>query len=169
MGNRIMSTANGNSGTYSFLELSAKVEYAILALMELTNHPDPTKPLTINEIADRQAIPERYLEHIFTMLRRGGVVQSQRGAKGGYILTRDPWQITVLEIMMLVEGSAREGGSRNRKDSISQDNLSVERDLVREVWRQADSSSQEVLRRYTLQDLCQRRDNRRHKNPMYYI
>ncbi len=164
-----MSTANGNGGLYSFLELSAKVEYALLALMELTNHPDSTRPLTINEIADRQAIPERYLEHIFTMLRRGGVVQSQRGAKGGYVLIRDPWQITVLEIIALIEGNTHERSGRTRKEQIGQDSVSIERELVREVWQQADSSSQEVLRRYTLQDLCQRRDNRKRKNPMYYI
>jgi len=44
------------------------------------------------------------LEHIFTILRRGGLVQSQRGAKGGYVLTREPWKITVLDVVMLIEG-----------------------------------------------------------------
>lgn len=164
-----MLNADGNPGTYSFLELSAKVEYALLALMELAHHPDSTRPLTLNEIAEQQAIPERYLEHIFTMLRRGGLVQSQRGAKGGYILTRDPWKITLLEVLILVAGGAREGSVRGRKGQGSEASLSVERDLVREVWQQADTSSQEVLRRYTLQDLCQRRDNCKQKNPMYYI
>ena len=99
-----MLSANGNSRSSLFLDLSAKVEYALLALMELANHWHRKTPLTINEITARQPIPDRYLEHIFTILRRGGLVQSQRGAKGGYVLTREPWKITVLDVVMLIEG-----------------------------------------------------------------
>ncbi|MFM6280191.1 MAG: RrF2 family transcriptional regulator, partial [Dolichospermum sp.] len=50
-------------------------------------------------IAAKQPIPERYLEQILAQLRRAGLVQSQRGSKGGFVLMNDPWQITVLEIV----------------------------------------------------------------------
>jgi Rrf2 family protein len=129
-----MLSANGSSRNSPFLDLSAKVEYALLALMELASHWNRKTPLTINEITARQPIPDRYLEHIFTILRRGGLIQSQRGAKGGYVLTREPWQITVLDVVMLIEG--------DRKDREDNGFASVERDLVREIWQEASTASQ---------------------------
>uniref|UniRef100_A0A832M5D1 Rrf2 family transcriptional regulator n=1 Tax=Oscillatoriales cyanobacterium SpSt-402 TaxID=2282168 RepID=A0A832M5D1_9CYAN len=151
---------NGNQ-RYSLLELSAKVEYALTALIELTGHSDPKNPLTINEISARHPIPERYLEQIFTLLRRGGVVQSQRGARGGYLLAREPWRITVLEVISLIEGG--------RSSRMVKHASSVERDLIYEIWHQAGAEFQAALNQHTLHDLCQRRDIRKQDNPMYYI
>ncbi len=67
------------------------MEYALLALLELATHHDKKVPLTMNEIAAKQPIPERYLEQILTNLRRAGVVQSERGSKDGFLLVREPW------------------------------------------------------------------------------
>jgi Rrf2 family protein len=145
------------------VELSSKMEYALLALIELASHTAQKTPLKISEITAKQPIPERYLEQIFTSLRREGLIQSQRGAKGGYILAREPWQITVLEVLMILEG---ETPSRE-KDCPS--TPTIEKDLVYEVWQQATEGAQAVLDRYTLQDLCQRRDLVRQISPMYYI
>jgi DNA-binding HxlR family transcriptional regulator len=64
-----------NRQNYALLELSAKVEYALLALLELAKQHDKKVPLTINEIAAKQPIPERYLEQILAQLRRAGMVQ----------------------------------------------------------------------------------------------
>jgi Rrf2 family protein len=144
---------------YVLVELPSKVEYALLALLELASHPNKTNPLTMGEIASRQNIPDRYLEHIFTNLRRGGLVQSIRGSKGGYVLARNPWQITALEVVTLVEGDRREKEAAD----------TIERELVDEIWQKANHASLEVLNRYTLQDLCQRRDARRQEGFMYYI
>jgi Rrf2 family protein len=142
------------------VELSARIEYALLALLEMASRPDRREPLKINEITANQPIPDRYLEQILTSLRRSGIVQSQRGAKGGYILTREPWQITLLEIVSSIEGDRKE------KDP---DVSSVERDLVHEVWQQADDAFEAILSRYTLEDLCQRRNDQLQVNPMYHI
>lgn len=139
---------------------SARVEYALLALLEIASQSDQTEPLKISEITAKQAIPDRYLEQILTNLRRSGIVQSQRGAKGGYVLSREPWQITLLEIITSVEG--------DRSDK-STSGATVEKSLIHEVWQQAKSASQTVLSHYTLQDLCQRRDAYRQTNPMYHI
>jgi Rrf2 family protein len=86
---------NGNGRHYAFLELSSRVEYALLALLELASYPGNPTPLTISQITTKQPIPDRYLEQILTGLRRDGIVQSQRGAKGGYVLARKPWQVSV--------------------------------------------------------------------------
>lgn len=156
----ILASQNGNH-RYTLLTLSAKVEYALTALIELSGHPDPKNPLTINEISVRHPIPERYLEQIFTLLRRGGIVQSQRGARGGYLLAKEPWKITVLEVISLIEG-----GRNKRLLNLPS---SVEQDLIYEIWQQAGAEFQASLNQYTLQDLCQRRDIRKQDGLMYYI
>ncbi|MFN6563458.1 MAG: RrF2 family transcriptional regulator [Nostoc sp. ChiSLP01] len=160
MNRSILSTVL-NSQNYSLLDLSSKVEYALLALLELASHHGKKVPLTMSEIAAKQPIPERYLEQILTNLRRAGVVQSQRGSKGGFILVREPWQITLLEIVTLVEGE--------RKEKDTSESPTLERTLVYEIWEQANAGAIEVLGRYTLQDLCQEREIRAQQSPMYYI
>ena len=109
----------------------------------------------------KQPIPERYLEQILTSLRRAGVIQSHRGSRGGFVLAREPWQITLLEIVTLVEGE--------RKDREPSVTSTLERDLVHEIWEQANTASIKVLQNYTLQDLCQQREARLQQGPMYYI
>ncbi len=149
-----------NSQNYALLNLSSKVEYALLALLELASYKGNLAPLTMSEITSKQAIPERYLEQILTSLRRVGLVKSHRGSRGGFVLVREPWQITLLEIVTLLEGE-----NKHRETETP----TIERDLVREVWEQANAASVEVLRRYTLQDLCQLRDDRIQHEPMYHI
>nr|MDZ8097595.1 Rrf2 family transcriptional regulator [Nostoc sp. DedSLP01] len=150
-----------NTQNYSLLDLSSKVEYALLALLELASHHGKKVPLTMSEITAKQPIPERYLEQILTNLRRAGVVQSQRGSKGGFVLVREPWQITLLEIVTLVEGE--------RKEKDTSGSVTLERTLVYEIWEQANAAAIEVLGRQTLQDLCQEREIRAQQSPMYYI
>jgi Rrf2 family protein len=151
---------NGHSQICGLLDLSSKIEYALLALLELASYPSRKHPLTINQISARQPIPERYLEQILTNLRRGGLIQSQRGSKGGYVLVREPWQITLLEIVTLVQGDR---GDRTR--DLSTD----EQKVIHAVWHQASSSFEAALGQYTLQDLCQKRDAQSQIQPMYYI
>ncbi|MDX2098747.1 MAG: Rrf2 family transcriptional regulator [Leptolyngbyaceae cyanobacterium bins.59] len=152
----------------SFPGLSAKVEYGLLALIELATVYTQKTPLTIHEITTRQPIPDRYLEHIFTLLRRSGLLQSQRGAKGGYVLAKEPWRITVSEVITLIDGesiSHYHSSNANEGKRV----ISIERDILRGIWQQAHAASQEVFSRYTLQDLCQQRDARQQKPLMYYI
>jgi Rrf2 family protein len=146
---------------YPLLDLSAKVKYALLAVMELASNREKRIPMTMGEIIAQQPIPERYLEQILTTLRRSGIIQSQRGSKGGYVLVREPWQITVLEVVIVVDGE--------RKEKESSDPSTPESNLIMEIWQKADNCAQIALKGYTIQDLCQERDARKQKNPMYYI
>jgi Rrf2 family protein len=145
------------------VELSSKVEYALLALLELASHKKKGEPMKVSEIAASQGIPDRYLDQILTLLRRTGVVQSQRGAKGGYLLAREPWQITLLEVVSSVEGDS------SPKNSDFSEATTLEKTAVLEVWLQVKKASFAALGGYTLQDLCQQRDAYRQENPMYYI
>jgi Rrf2 family protein len=146
------------------VELSCKTEYALLALLELTAYYDAGEPLQIRQIAAQQSIPDRYLEQLLATLRRGGLVHSQRGAKGGYILGREPWQITLLDVINCLEGS-------DAKPSTKSDNpaKTIENTVVSEIWQEVHARANEVLRGYTLQDLCEKRDARKQLDIMYYI
>jgi Rrf2 family protein len=145
------------------VELSCKTEYALLALLELTGHYNDGEPLQIRQIAAQQNIPDRYLEQLLATLRRGGLVRSQRGAKGGYLLTREPWKITLLDVISCLEGS-------DAKASKSEtDPKTVESAVVVEIWQEIHDRANDVLRGYTLQDLSEKRDSRRQLDIMYYI
>ncbi len=145
------------------MELSSRVEYALLALLELATRRPTDSPLKVNEIAAFQEIPERYLDQILTVLRRAGFVQSLRGAKGGYLLAKEPGQINLLEVFVALEGDS------SRKSQKVSESDTIEKTVVLEIWQEVRQASLSVLEKYTLEDLCEQRDDRKQVNPMYYI
>ena len=145
------------------VELSSRVQYALLALLELASHYPKDSPLTVSELTASGEIPERHLDQIIAVLRRASIVQSVRGAKGGYLLAKEPWQITLLEVFSTLEGS---GSDQTQKASES---VTIEKTAVLEIWQEARQASFAVLGKYTLQDLCELRDVRKQTHPMYYI
>jgi Rrf2 family protein len=145
------------------VELSCKNEYALLALIELSIHYGSGEPLQIRQISAQQQIPDRYLEQLLATLRRGGLVRSQRGAKGGYILAREPWKINLLEVMSCLEGADAQITNSDLPPK------TVETGVIGEIWNEANRAAQLVLQQYTLQDLCEKRDARLQLDIMYYI
>ena len=85
------------------ISITSKSPYAVLALAELAR-AGRAGPVPIAELARRRDVPVQFLEQLFAVLRRAGVVSSQRGVKGGYRFAREPAQITVLEIVELLDG-----------------------------------------------------------------
>ena len=85
------------------LSITTKSPYAVKALAEL-GRTGGTEPVPIGELARRRDIPVQFLEQLFAVLRRGGILKSQRGVKGGYSFAKDPSTITVLEIVELLDG-----------------------------------------------------------------
>ena len=146
------------------MELSCKSEYAILALLELATHHQKGEPLQIRQIAAKQNIPDRYLEQLLATLRRGGLVKSQRGSKGGYFLTREPWKITLFDVFVCVEGLDKLQNCE--EDSKAKTNDSA---VVEDIWEEARQAANSVLQKYTLLDLCEKRDSQKHLDIMYYI
>ncbi|NJN88645.1 MAG: Rrf2 family transcriptional regulator [Leptolyngbyaceae cyanobacterium SL_7_1] len=145
------------------MELSCKSEYALLALVELGVCYNTGDPLQIRQIAADQHIPDRYLEQLLATLRRCGLVRSQRGAKGGYLLAREPWKITLFEVVNCIEGADVQPDENQREPR------SVEGMVIWEVWQETRQAAEAVLQRYTLQDLVDKRDARRQLDIMYYI
>ena len=85
------------------ISITTKSPYALSALVELHHHGD-RGPVPIAELARRRDIPVQFLEQLFATLRRSGVLRSQRGVKGGYSFARAPGEITVLELVELLDG-----------------------------------------------------------------
>ena len=85
------------------LSITTKSPYALSALVEL-HHRGDSGPVPIAELARRRDIPVQFLEQLFATLRRAGILRSQRGVKGGYTFARPPAEVTVLEIVELLDG-----------------------------------------------------------------
>jgi Rrf2 family cysteine metabolism transcriptional repressor len=132
------------------LVITTKSPYAVHALAELARRGDAT-PVPIGEIARARDIPVQFLEGLFATLRRAGILQSQRGVKGGYSFARDPAEITVLEVVELLEG---ELGADARSNG--------------PVWTEAVDAVKSVLSGTTIADVLER-EAQETRAPMYYI
>ena len=132
------------------LAITSKSPYAVRALCELTLC-GASVPVPIGELARRREIPPQFLEGLFATLRRAGILQSQRGVKGGYSFARSPSEVTVLEIVELLEGelSAKEAGED-------------------EIWGEAITARRDVLSKTTIAQLAEREAQARGQ-AMYYI
>jgi Rrf2 family transcriptional regulator, cysteine metabolism repressor len=85
------------------ISITSKSPYALSALVELQFQGD-SHPVPIGELARRRDIPVQFLEQLFATLRRAGVLRSQRGVGGGYSFARAPSEVTVLEVVQLLDG-----------------------------------------------------------------
>ncbi|MBA5850569.1 Rrf2 family transcriptional regulator [Clostridium sp. cel8] len=85
------------------MKLSTKGRYGVKAMVDLAVHYG-SEPCSIKSISQRQGISEYYLEQLFSSLRKANLIKSIRGAQGGYILSRHPNDITVGDIMKVLEG-----------------------------------------------------------------
>ncbi len=92
------------------ISITTKSPYALRALVELHRLGD-TCPVPIAELARRGGVPVQFLEQLFAALRRAGVLRSQRGVKGGYSFARGAAEVTVLELVELLDGPVGAGAS----------------------------------------------------------
>ncbi|MCL6503492.1 MAG: Rrf2 family transcriptional regulator [Pirellulales bacterium] len=141
------------------MRVSAKVEYACLAVFELAGAYAGEEPVRIRQIASRHGIPSRFLVQILLQLKGAGLVTSTRGAAGGYRLARPPDRITLWDVMSVIEG--REEPAANPADATPAAHV------LAECWREAAAAQQGVLRRITFGTLIERA--RRQSANMYYI
>jgi Rrf2 family protein len=141
------------------VKISAKTEYACLAVLELAVRYGSSEPVRMRDLADAHGIPSRFLVQILLQLKGAGLVASIRGAAGGYQLLRSPEEITLGEVMAIVEGEIS-----------PHSNVDVETPLVRALmgaWREADERLNNSLHSVTFAELAARADAR--SQQMYYI
>ena len=122
---------------------SVKGEYALQAILDLASRR-PGEPIRIADIAQRQKIPQKFLELILASLKQGGFVESRRGAEGGYLLARAAESIAVGEVLRYVEGP-QQGKSRDRKKGATTP--------FSEMWERVDRAVSEVIDKTSFADL----------------
>lgn len=132
------------------LVITSKSPYAVQALAELARRGG-TAPVPIGDLARARDIPVQFLEGLFATLRRAGILQSQRGVKGGYSFARPPAEVTILEIVELLEGE-----------------LGAEAAAGGAIWTEAAEAVRAVLAGATIADIAER-EARDSAAPMYYI
>jgi Rrf2 family cysteine metabolism transcriptional repressor len=151
------------------MKLSTKGRYGARAMLDLAlNYNEAEGPVALNAIAERQSISEEYLEQIFSLLRKSSLVESVRGAQGGYRLGRPAGKITVGDILRVLEGSL------SPVDYIEEDRPSpeeqIEEYVMKDVWRKMRDSINEAVDSITLADLVEKFHALKHKNSfMYFI
>ena len=129
------------------LSITTKSPYALQALSEL-GRLGGSGPVPIGEMAKRREIPVQFLEQLFAVLRRAGILRSQRGVKGGYSFARDPSEISVLELVELLDGTFGAGSEG--------------------VFADAAAAARTVLEQTTVADVIER-EARDAGSAMYYI
>ncbi|MBU3141982.1 Rrf2 family transcriptional regulator [Clostridium sp. CF012] len=129
------------------MKLSTKGRYGVKAMVDLAiNYGE--QPISIKSISERQSISEYYLEQLFSSLRRAKLIKSVRGAQGGYILNRAPEEITIYDVINVLEGPIEisdcvEDGACNKVDCCA----------TRLLWKKIKNSIDSVTSSITLQDI----------------
>ena len=130
------------------MRLSTKGRYGLKAIFELALN-ESSGPVPLKHIAQKRNISEQYLEQIFASLRKAGLVKSIRGAQGGYLLGRSADEITVGDILVVLEGPV--APSECVLDSENCENSEV--CVTKIVWEKIKASIEEVTNSITLQDM----------------
>jgi Rrf2 family protein len=141
------------------VRISAKTEYACIAMLELAASYGSGDPVRIRKIAEEHGIPARFLVQILLQLKGAGYVNSTRGASGGYELIRPPEDITLGEVMNVIEGPD-ESPSSAAPDSPAGA-------ILQSCWHDVARVQHEMLHALTFADLIER--SRQQNGSMYYI
>jgi len=133
------------------MKVSAKTEYACIAMLELASQYGSGEPVRIRRIAERHDVPPRFLVQILLQLKGAGLVNSVRGAAGGYQLVVPPEKISLGHVMEIIDGAAKEEGQTS---SASPDSPVVK--VLAQAWTNVAAVQRKMLDEITLADLLER-------------
>jgi len=137
----------------SIVKLSSKGRYAVRALFDIAFYNDG-QPTQVRDIAERQGIPQRFLEQIFQDLKRAAIVGSKRGPQGGYLLAKPANEIRLGEVVQVIEGPVALGentsSSPTRSEGVTQDAQRA----TDAVFLEISGHIQECLDAVTVADIC---------------
>ncbi len=147
------------------MKLSTRTRYGVRALVDLALH-DNKGPVQVKDIAEREEISEKYLEHLMSILKGAGFVRSVRGARGGYLMAKPTADVNLYEVVNVLEGSLAPAECVTDAEVCHRSSFCVTRD----VWGEIQDVINNVLKSITLEDLCQREKEKKHPGAgMYYI
>jgi Rrf2 family protein len=138
------------------MKFGVGVDYCLKALLMLADRFPTGQPQRVEEIAATQNIPENYLRRLLIELKRGGLVTSQKGPSGGYVLARQPSRITMAEVVRIIEGDYAPVECLE-EGAVATLCHAGDGCAMREVWREVRDSVTAILARTTLQSLSERR------------
>ncbi len=149
------------------MRISAKGEYAILAMLDLSLAFDSEDVRTLEEISKDQSIPHPFLVQILLELKRAGLVESRRGAGGGYRLANTPKEISLGEVVRIVDGpllpfKCTLAPTSDNNECAHQGNC-----VLTSVWADVRRAIENVIDNITFEDLANRRENM--SAPMFHI
>ena len=146
------------------MNISAKSKYAVRALVELAQNNDG-QPIPIGDIANKRDIPLQFLEQLFSSLRKAGILNSHRGVRGGFSFKRLPEDVTVLDVVEVLDGNVAPASC-----TIGAECDKFGRCAVKDVWAEAKSSLEGVLAAATIADLADKETLLQEDvKEMYYI
>ncbi|MCY6958739.1 RrF2 family transcriptional regulator [Clostridium brassicae] len=145
------------------MKISTKGRYGLRAMIDLAVNSDGKELINLKSISERQNLSERYLEQIFSVLKKNGLVNSIKGPQGGYIPSKEIRQISVGDILRALEGSLHIVDSQ---DTI---NDKIEDCIKNNVWKKMNESIDKIVDNITLEDLVFEYKKSIIEGYMYYI
>jgi Rrf2 family protein len=133
------------------MRISAKAEYACVAMLELAANYTAPQPVRIKAIAEAQGIPQRFLVQILLQLKTAGLVASVRGAGGGYQLARPPGAISLADVVNAIDDR-----SLTPRSALGETLRSPAVAVLLSVWREIHAEEQRLLEELTLAELIRR-------------
>ncbi len=144
------------------MKISAKTEYACIAMLELASQYGTGEPVRIRRIAERHSVPPRFLVQILLQLKGAGLVASVRGAGGGYRLIKPPEAVSLGQVMGVVNSASEETVSAT---TASPDSPAVK--VLVQTWQKVNAAERQMLESISLAELLERAKGQ--DNKMYYI
>ena len=145
------------------MRLSTKGRYGARLMLDLSFHYGQG-PVFLKDVAKRQDISQKYLGHLITPLKAAGLINSSRGAHGGYILVRPPQDITLGEVIRAVEGNLTLVECVKVPNLCQRSNFCVTRD----VWKEISEKLAEILYSITLQDMVKQKKQKQESPSLIY-
>lgn len=153
-------------GSVIKMRISSKGRYALVSMIYMAQNFENGKFITVISISEKFGISKIYLEQVFALLKKGGLVTSVKGSQGGYQLSRPPKQITAYDILHAIENTLFE----NAEETVADSAPAFEKTLRTSIFERLDSSVINTLKNITLEDLVKDTENNSDvQSMMYYI
>lgn len=147
------------------MKISPKIEYAFLAILELSFQYRKNTVMPLGEIAKKYGIPLPFLEQVMLVLKKAGYVASKKGKRGGFVLARSPERITLGEIFRVFQGPI-EMGEYVQEDAVSPC-AQISKSMFQEIWQEANQAVLQILDNYTFSQMMKKIIELREKQGEY--
>jgi Rrf2 family iron-sulfur cluster assembly transcriptional regulator len=137
------------------VKLSTRSRYAIMAMVDMavnSINSSETKPMPLSEIAMRQELPIPYMEQLFLKLRKSGIINSSRGSNGGYVISRPPEDISIMDIVISVDRPIKTTRCNGASGCKSNGSICLTHDL----WEGLELTIKKYLTDISLKDVCEK-------------